>query len=149
MEFSFTPSFFQSGMGWTHFQGLPTERSYALFVKFVHVRAHPLREEGEGGMDCLMLWRERYLAFVATHYVNKCHFTPSPSSVSLLLRRRGHSRGGCDGHCGAGEPGYGARNYPGLWRVPSRQHQHSTDTGGERIASFPDLLEKRKEGLVF
>ena len=50
VEFSFAPSFFQSGAGWTHLQGLPAERSYALFVKFVHIKAHPLREEGEGGM---------------------------------------------------------------------------------------------------
>jgi len=49
VEFSFAPAFLQSGLGWTHHQGLPSQRSYGLFVKFVHVGAHPLEEEGGGG----------------------------------------------------------------------------------------------------
>ena len=37
MEFTFGPSFQPSEEGWDHHQGLPTQRDYALFVKFVSV----------------------------------------------------------------------------------------------------------------
>lgn len=37
VEFSFTPRFIASEVGWTHHQGLPLRRDYSLFVKFMQI----------------------------------------------------------------------------------------------------------------
>ena len=37
VQFRLHPTFYQSRQGWTHHQGLPARRDYALFVKIMPV----------------------------------------------------------------------------------------------------------------
>lgn len=39
MELLFTPRFIESDIGWMNYQGIPTQRDYAFFLKFVPVGA--------------------------------------------------------------------------------------------------------------